>query len=287
MIETEKKIILTYEEYLAIIMKMCKYAEPVIQTNYYFDTENLTMNRKGVTCRIRFKNGKYTAEIKSHERKSRYRSIENILFRSDKFDETYFNKIGLYALTKEEIDFIHSKGCKIAAIYKDSGEKKTEEQGKITAKKIDVIAFELGIPEGTAIFIEAAEGEELSSDFMKGFAAVLLEEGFVPGFKADTDAKFGFDREFSRGLQTDREIFEKCLVWATAPSLKEYDRVTTTHLIHPDNWMPYAPSGITRGDIAVWQYGANCHPINDDAGVETIFNVNLVRDEQIIIEKMF
>ena len=64
MIETEKKIILTYEEYLAVIMKMCKYAEPVIQTNYYFDTENLTMNRKGITCRIRFKNGKYTAEIK-------------------------------------------------------------------------------------------------------------------------------------------------------------------------------------------------------------------------------
>lgn len=197
------------------------------------------------------------------------------------------NIAGENALTKEEIDFIHSKGCKIAAIYKDSGEKKTEEQGKITAKKIDVIAFELGIPEGTAIFIEAAEGEELSSDFMKGFAAVLLEEGFVPGFKADTDAKFGFDREFSRGLQTDREIFEKCLVWAISPSLKEYDRVTTTHLIHPDNWMPYAPSGITRGDIAVWQYGANCHPINDDAGVETTFNVNLVRDEQIIIEKMF
>ncbi len=197
------------------------------------------------------------------------------------------NLVGKNALTKEEIAFIHSNGCKIAAIYTDDGEKKTEEQGKIIAKKIDVVALELGIPEGTAVFLEIADGEEPSRDYMKGFAAGLEEEGFVPGFKANTDAKFGFDREFSRGLQTDREIFEKCLVWAISPSLAEYDRVTTTHLIHPDNWMPYAPSGITRNDIAVWQYGVNCHPINDDAGVETTFNVNLVRDEKVIIEKMF
>ncbi len=197
------------------------------------------------------------------------------------------NLVGENALTKNEIAFIHSKGCKIAAIYTDPGEKKTEEQGKIVAKKIDVVALELGIPEGTAVFLEVVDGENISRDYMKGFAAGLEEEGFVPGFKANTDAKFGFDREFSRGLQTDREIFDKCLVWAISPSLKEYDRVTTTHLIHPDNWMPYAPSGITRKDIAVWQYGKNCHPIEDDMGKITTFNLNLVNNEQVIVEKMF
>ena len=197
------------------------------------------------------------------------------------------NLVGENALTKDELAFIHSKGCKIAAIYTDSGEKKTEEQGKIVVKKIDVVALELGIPKGTAVFLEVVNGEDISRDYMKGFAADLEEKGFVPGFKANTDAKFGFDREFSRGLQTDREIFKKCLVWAISPSLAEYDRVTTTHLIHPDNWMPYAPSGITRNDIAVWQYGVNCHPINDDAGIEITFNVNLVRDRKVIIDKMF
>ena len=197
------------------------------------------------------------------------------------------NLVGENALTKDEIAFIHSKGCKIAAIYTDSGEKKTEEQGKIVVKKIDVVALELGIPKGTAVFLEVVNGEDISRDHMKGYAADLEEKGIVPGFKANTDAKFGFDREFSRGLQTDREIFKKCLVWAISPSLAEYDRVTTTHLIHPDNWMPYAPSGITRNDIAVWQYGVNCHPINDDAGIEITFNVNLVRDRKVIIDKMF
>ena len=194
---------------------------------------------------------------------------------------------GENCLTRDEIDFLHSMGCKIAAIYTSLDAKETEEQGKIVAKKIDVVAMELGIPQGTAIFLEIGESENVTRDYMRGFAEGLIEEGFTPAFKANTDANFGFDREFSRGLQTDRDVFDKCLVWAVVPSLAEYERVTTTHLIHPDNWIPFAPSGITRDDIAIWQYGKECHPINDDAGKETTFNVNLVRDEQVIIEKMF
>lgn len=196
------------------------------------------------------------------------------------------NLTGENALTKEEINFLHGMGCKIAAIYTDGESKQTEEQGRILAKKIDVTAYELGIPENTAIFLEIGK-EDATRDFMKGFADGLAAEGFTPGFKANTDAAYSFDREFSRGLQTDKEIFKKCIVWAEAPSLKEYDRVTTTHLIHPDNWAPFAPSGITRQDIAVWQYGKNCHPIADDKGRETAFNVNLVRDDRVITQKMF
>lgn len=197
------------------------------------------------------------------------------------------NLVGENSLTKQEIDFLHEKGCKIAAIYTSLDAKETEEQGKIVAKKIDVVAMELGIPQGTAIFLEIGERENVTRDYMRGFAEGLVEEGFTPAFKANTDANFSFDREFSRGLQTDRDVFSKCLIWAVSPSLAEYERVTTTHLIHPDNWIPFAPSGITRDDIAIWQYGKDCHPINDDIGVETTFNVNLVRNEQVIIEKMF
>ncbi len=197
------------------------------------------------------------------------------------------NLVGNNALTKEEIDFLHQKGCRIAAIYIDSGEKITEAQGQILAKKVNVCALELDIPEGTAIFLEICENETVTRDFMRGFACGLITEGFIPGFKANTDAAYDFDREYSRGMQTDRDIFEKCLIWAVAPSLPEYHRVTTTHLIHPDDWKPFAPSGISRKDVAIWQYGKDCHPIDDDAGNETTFNVNLVRDEKVIIERMF
>ena len=50
MLEFEKKLLLTSEEYHEIINKIGDLgAEPVLQTNYYFDTENLEMNSKGIT----------------------------------------------------------------------------------------------------------------------------------------------------------------------------------------------------------------------------------------------
>lgn len=207
-------------------------------------------------------------------------------------NKIYPNFFGRYisgenCLTKEEIKFLHSKGCKIATIYTDNETKQTEEQGKILAKKIDICALELGISEGTAIFLEISETESISRDFMRGFAKSLLVEGFTPGFKVNTDAKYAFDREFSSGMQTDRDVFSKCLIWATAPTVTEYNGITTSHLIHPDNWIPFAPSGISRKEIAIWQYGMNCHPIEDNMGNKTVFNVNLVCNEQFIIEKMF
>lgn len=122
---------------------------------------------------------------------------------------------------------------------------------------------------------------------MRGFAKSLMFEGYTPGFKANTDAKFAFDREFSRGMQTDKDVFKMCLIWAVTPTVEEYNGITTSHLIHPDNWMPYAPSGITRNEIAIWQYGKGCHPIEDDMGRVTTFNLNLVLNEQVIVEKMF
>ena len=197
------------------------------------------------------------------------------------------NLVGDNALSKEEIDFLHRKACKIAAIYTDLSQKTTEEQGQDVAKNICSRAKELEIPKGVAIFLEIGETEAATRNFLRGFASVLINEGYVPAFRANTDATFSFDREYSRGLQTDKDIFEKCLLWAVAPSLAEYDRVTTTHFIHPDEWRPFAPSGITRQDIAIWQYGKSCHPIQDDKGKEITFNVNLVRNEEIIINYMF
>lgn len=194
---------------------------------------------------------------------------------------------GETCLTEDEIAFIHSKGCRIAPICHEDGEKSTEEQGILLGEKAVNRALALRIPENTAIFLDVSDSDEVSTAFMKGFAKVLLSEGFVPGFKANTDAAVSFDREFSRGLQTDRDIFQWCVIWASAPSLREYHRMTTTHLLHPDEWMPYAPSGITRNDIAVWEYGRECHPIHNDAGTEVVFNINLVKNSQVILKMMF
>lgn len=226
---------------------------------------------------------------------SRFKANEMLQNNIDLFEWVLRNKIypvfwgrnisGECALTKEEARFIHSKGCKIAAIYIDSAKKGTEEQGKNVAEKMCSKAYELKIPLGTAIFLEI--DEEVTKDYLKGLASVLIFEGYTPAFKVNTDAKYGFDREFARGMQSNKEIFSKCLIWATAPTIDEYNGMTTSHLIHPDEWKPYAPSCISRKDIAVWQYGKDCHPIEDDNGNMTTFNLNLIRNEQVVLEKMF
>lgn len=215
----------------------------------------------------------------------------------DQFEWTVRNKIypcfygrtlvGENGLTREEIAFLHGKGCKIAAIYPSADQKVTEKHGTDLADKMITRAMELGIPAKTALFLEIDKDEIVSKNFMKALAKKLLTEGYTPGFKANTDARFGFDREYSRGMQTDKDIFEKCLIWAVEPILSEYDRMTTTHLIHPDHWMPFAPSAISRNDIAVWQYGKDCHPIFDNKDQQTVFDLNLVKNEKIIIENMF
>lgn len=215
----------------------------------------------------------------------------------DEFEWVVRNKIypnfygryinGENCLTEDEIKFIHSNGCKIAAIYADESVKETEEQGEKLAEKIDMRALELGIPEGTCIFLEIGDSENVTREFMRGFADSLMLGGYVPGFKANTDSKFEFDHEFSKGIQNDGDIFKKCMIWAVSPTVKEYDGITSSHLIHPDNWKPYAPSGISRSQIAIWQYGRDCHPIEDDMGKMTTFNLDLVRDRQIIIHNMF
>ena len=197
------------------------------------------------------------------------------------------NIVGENALDQEEIDFLHYVGTQIALIYIASDKNTSEEQARIEAEKAINRARELEIPRGMAIFLDISEPNDIPYEYMRTYARTLLENGYTPGFKANTDAAVRFDYEFSRGTQNDNALFSQCLVWAVTPQLKEYHRITTSHAIRPDNWQPYAPSGITRRDIAIWQYGKNCHPIEDDNEHETTFNVDLIRNLDILLDKIF
>lgn len=71
MTELEKKLLLTEDEY-DYLMEHLGYETPLIskpiatQINYYFDTDDFSMNRQNTTCRIRLKDGKYKATMKKH-----------------------------------------------------------------------------------------------------------------------------------------------------------------------------------------------------------------------------
>lgn len=196
------------------------------------------------------------------------------------------NLTGSEPLTKEETQFLFNKGCQVVPYYDGTEEIQTQEQGVEMADKITFLALSLGIPDKTAIYLKV-DDENVTTEFLEGFAKQMLENGFRPGFMANTDSAFCFDREFSRGLLANPSVFERCVIWATSPNMPEYERINTTHLIHPDEWKPFAPSGITKAQIAIWQYGEYCHPINDINDDEFSFNANLVMNEKIVTELMF
>ncbi len=95
MIEYEKKILLTAEEYNVIALMRKNDNLPKMQTNYYFDNDDLSMNDKGITCRIRAKDGKFIATIKNHGGENPDCSVEDGLVESNEFDTKIFDTLGL------------------------------------------------------------------------------------------------------------------------------------------------------------------------------------------------
>lgn len=95
MTEHEIKVMLTEDEYLALASTAGKFSTSTIQTNYYFDTEKMSMSNKGITCRIRHKNGTYKATMKFHNSKEIGCSEEKDICETSSFDPTVFNVLGL------------------------------------------------------------------------------------------------------------------------------------------------------------------------------------------------
>jgi len=92
--EYEKKLMLTEAEY-DVTNNLFGNLSSKTQTNYYFDTGDFSMNKKGITCRIREKDGIFKATVKNHSSKHYDCSIEEDLVKKTEFDPRIFNEKGL------------------------------------------------------------------------------------------------------------------------------------------------------------------------------------------------
>ncbi len=99
MTELEKKLLLTEDDY-DYLMEHLGYESPLIQKpittqiNYYFDTDDFSMNRQNTTCRIRLKDGKYKATMKKHS-SGGDRSTETEMDIYDGLESNAFTDMGL------------------------------------------------------------------------------------------------------------------------------------------------------------------------------------------------
>lgn len=77
MLEYEKKVILTKEEYECILLNVMNESNVTEQENYYYDTDDMKMSRSNVTYRIRKKGNKYHATVKKHNYDGKECSLES------------------------------------------------------------------------------------------------------------------------------------------------------------------------------------------------------------------
>lgn len=63
MIENEFKVMLNKNQY-DILSKSYKWDEEISQTNHYFDTENLELSARHITCRVREISGEFFLQLK-------------------------------------------------------------------------------------------------------------------------------------------------------------------------------------------------------------------------------
>lgn len=94
MIEHERKILLSKDEYSYLLKKFGQDKPIIKQINYYFDTNDLAMNNQNITCRIRLKNGKYQGTIKQHFPETDHSTETEIDIRNSVYDNT-FTDMGL------------------------------------------------------------------------------------------------------------------------------------------------------------------------------------------------
>lgn len=95
MIEFEKKILLTEDEYGQLLTLGIFAEKPVKQKNYYFDTDNFDLNELNITCRIRKQNGRYKATFKAHQPDFAHCSIENSVDVKSRRDRSFFKNMNV------------------------------------------------------------------------------------------------------------------------------------------------------------------------------------------------
>lgn len=120
MIELEKKLPISKEEYDYLMDRFGydnqKCRKPMQkQINYYFDTDDLLMNKQNTTCRIRLKNGIYKATMKQHSPNGDQSTETEMEIRTG-LESNAFTDMGLKlkgALVTERCIILKDHGCEV------------------------------------------------------------------------------------------------------------------------------------------------------------------------------
>ena len=114
-------------------------------------------------------------------------------------------------ITKEEAVFLHDRHCKVALIIRNLSEAGiSSSNGTQDALRAVEAAKAMEIPQnaGVALFAEIQPDWSVNHNWMISFAQTLTENGYRPGFIANTDSSnnFNFDRQCSHYVQATGDV---------------------------------------------------------------------------------
>ena len=178
-------------------------------------------------------------------------------------------------ITPDEIEFLRAKDCKVGLVIRDLTERAISGiKGAEDALRAVEAAKKLGVPQnkGIAIFAEIRPEWSINHNWMIYFAQVISENGYVPGFIANTDSSknFNFGRQCSHYAQATKDTdYLGAVFAATEPKIDGM----------PEKWAPYCPSALEPEDMSLWLCGATAF---DSLSVEDVYSAN-----EDIIAKMW
>lgn len=179
---------------------------------------------------------------------------------------------GQHKIDLEEVNFLHAHNCKIAPIYDSVKDIHfVTKNGFEDGINAILSAIALGIPpnEQKAIFVKIDPMAQVWDKWIEGFAKTLYNNGYIPGFFANTDSSknFCFNRSYGRfSIHSKNANAYGSLIWAVEPKAA-----------NANVWAPYAPSIIGRENIAIWQNNVNTIEIEN-----CCVNENLIKNKKIL-----
>lgn len=163
------------------------------------------------------------------------------------------NISGTNKLTPEEVEFLHKNYCAVALIYNALTEANvSKKNGVADGLRAAAAAKALGAPlnKDIAIFAEIKDNWSVNHNWMIGYAHAILDNGYIPGFIANTDSSknFNFGRQGSHYAEYMKDLARTSTAyWATEPKIEK----------EPTKWTPYSPSQLTPDNMDIWCVGKN------------------------------
>lgn len=180
MVEIEKKFMITPEEY----DMFCRaYAElpAKAHANYYFDTKDYAYDKKGITCRIRKKDGLCTVTVKIHRVGKPDHSIEKCAMARHEYDASVFEGMDVIphgVLVTERKEFPLAHGIRVAI------DRNTY---------LGTVDHELEIE---YVYDRSRYGEESDSEDMDGDTFIRSDDELFCGDMCDEDG-LDFDSDYT------------------------------------------------------------------------------------------